>query len=111
MQQMLHTSQNRRILEKMRRLIWLLNLIKGKTMRQTIRVSLLVFALTCTARAGDIPNMIIDPPPPTNAQAAGDIPYPVTSQPTSGEMQNGQTTQVTAMTVAVELVRVVLSLA
>lgn len=39
---------------------------KENRMRKTLRVSALVLALSCTAYAGHIPNMITDePPPPT----------------------------------------------
>jgi hypothetical protein len=47
-------------------------------MRKTISVAALLLALTCTAYAGDIPNVTPAPPQPTNASQVtttdGEIP-------------------------------------
>jgi hypothetical protein len=65
-------------------------------MRKTIQVSLLLLAITYSVRAGDIPYGIAAPPPPTSA---------------AGEIQNLVTTQVTAATIALELLQGLVSLA
>ncbi len=65
-------------------------------MRKAIQVSLLLIAMSCSAKAGDIPYPIAPPPPPPAAD---------------GEIQNGLTTQVTAATIALELLQGLVSLA
>ncbi len=56
-------------------------------MRKTIRVSLLVIALAYSVRAGEIPNMIAAPPPPTSA--TGEIQYPVAAATIALELLQG----------------------
>jgi hypothetical protein len=48
-------------------------------MRKTLGVSLLVLLLTCSARAGIMPNLEPAPPPPA----------PAAQEPTSGEISIG----------------------
>ena len=51
-------------------------------MRKTLMTAALVFALCCTAFAGEMHTPAAPTPPPANA----------TQEPTGGEMQNGQPT-------------------
>ncbi|OLE53142.1 MAG: hypothetical protein AUG51_14710 [Acidobacteria bacterium 13_1_20CM_3_53_8] len=51
-------------------------------MSKTIRASVLILLLACSAYAGDMQNGVTDSPPPPPPSA-------VQEQPTGGEMQNG----------------------
>jgi len=72
-------------LNKIRRRLRLTSISsKGKAMRKTLGICLLVLLLTNSASAGIIPNLPPAPPPSQPATA--------THEPTGGEIQNSQPT-------------------
>jgi hypothetical protein len=96
MQRLLHRHQNRHTFMQMWRLRHLLNLIKGKD--RCVKLFSSPDWQSAPARAvrvGEIQHGNVGPTPP----------------PTSGERQDGQAIRLTAMTVAFELLRGLLSLA
>jgi hypothetical protein len=75
---------------------------KGRTaMRKSLRVSILVLALSGAAYAGDIPN---DSPAPPTAPATAST----TTEPTGGEPVDAQAAQITAAEIAVGVLQSVM---
>ena len=79
---------------KIRRRLWLASITsKGKAMRKTLGICLLVLLLTGSAVAGEIPNGSPTPPPQT-ANAVQE-PTDAAQDTTAGEIPNGATDTLT----------------